>query len=133
MADLLKDIGSYLISKGIYTGLAKDVFIDSRPDLPDKACCIFEYQGSPTTPLSGESLERRVQILTRDSSSAAAKSKAWEIFNLLDKADDPEDVIDLSETRYGIFSALQPPFKLEIDGKQRSVYVCNYSVISTRD
>lgn len=133
MGDLLKDIGNYLISKGVYAGLAKDVFIDSRPDSPDKVCCIFEYPGSPTTPLSGECLERRVQILTRDMSSAAAKAKSWDIFNLLDKAGDPEDVIDLTETRYGIFSALQPPFKLEVDLKQRSVYVCNYSITTTRD
>lgn len=132
MSDLLKDIGAFLVSNGIYTKVGTDVVLDSKPDSPDKVCCLFEYPGSPPDP-GAEYLDRRVQILTRDTSYSSAKAKAWAIYNLLDKPGNPEDIIQLSDARIAVFSAIQSPFKLEEDSKKRIVFICNYVVTTERD
>jgi hypothetical protein len=129
MADLLKCLASYLIANGLYTKEGTDIFLDSKPDAPAKVCCLFEYQGSQVEPGS-DCLDRKVQILTRDSSYTAAKAKAWAVFKLMARTDDPEYILQLDGDRLAVVSVISLPVKLEEDDKKRTVFVCNY-VIST--
>jgi hypothetical protein len=129
---LLEGLAGLLISKGIYARLGTDIFLDGKPDTPARACCLFEYAGSPVEP-GADCLDRKVQILTRDSSYAAAKAKAWAIFSILAKPEDPEDILQLDADRWAVVSALAPPVKLEEDDKKRTVFVCNYIVTTQKD
>ena len=130
MSDMLKDIKAFLVTNNIYT--SSKIYLDSKPDSPEDVCCVFEYQGAPPDP-AADFLERRVQVLTRALSYTAAKANAWAIFNLLDKSEDPEDIINLTSSRIAVISAIHQPYKLEEDNKKRTVFVCNYTVLTDRD
>lgn len=126
--DLKRDIGLFLINNQAAAGLKKDVFLDSRPDAPDDVICIFEYQGASID----LDCERRIQIIVRNKSYAAAETKAKEISKLLDDPSDPEYNVDFDE-RCAVFEALHHPYKLETDSKNRTVFVCNFAVNTTSD
>ncbi len=132
MIELLKGLATYLVSKGLYSKVGTDIILDSKPDSPAKVCCLFEYPGSPVEP-GADCLDRKVQILTRDSSYAAAKAKAWAIFSILANPEDPEEILQLDADRWAIVSAIAPPVKLEEDDKKRTVFVCNYIVTTQKD
>lgn len=131
MNDLIREIGSLLVSNGIAAGINNDVFLDYRPDTPDNIICIKEYEGFSVS--HGVDIHgRKIQILVRNTNSLQAKSKSKEIFDFL-CPDDPECTIDLNDDRCALIEAMQTPFKLEVDNKNRTVYVCNYSILTTSD
>jgi hypothetical protein len=128
MAELTRDIATYLIAQGQATAVGTDVFLDTRPDTPDNAVCVFEYAGEPST--IQDDLSRRVQILVRNKSYATGRAKAWDIHAALDK---PEARTLTMNGRRAWVRALQPPFKLETDDKGRAVFVFNLEVRTSRD
>jgi len=130
IAELIRDIANYLINNSLATSIGTDVFLDNKPDQPDNLISIFEYSGSTT---NVSILDRRIQILVRNKSYSIARSKAWAIFNLLDKSEEKGEGIQLTQTRVSIINGLQQPFKLETDANERSVFICNYAVATTRD
>jgi len=130
LAELIRDVANYLINNSLATSIGTDIFLDNKPDL-DNIICVFEYAGLPTT-TGVSALDRRIQILVRNKSYSVARSKAWAIFNLLDIEDKGEG-IQLTQTRVSIINALQNPFKLETDANERSVFICNYAIATTRD
>ena len=131
LAELIRDVANYLINNSLATSIGTDIFLDNKPDQPDNIVSIFEYAGSSTTGVSA--LDRRIQISVRNKSYSVARSKAWEIFNLLDKSENKGEGIQLTQNRVSVINALQQPFKLETDVNERSVFVCNYAIATTRD
>lgn len=130
MADFLTDLASYLIENGIGSGIGEDIFLDYRPEKPDRVIVLTEYSGfRPQRKV--DVVNRRVQILVRDKNYEYSKSLIWKIFNLLN---DPEkDEIFTPSGRWMITSPLQTPSRLNIDDKNRSVYVYNLGVVTTKD
>lgn len=129
--NLISEIGSLLVSNGIALGIKTDIFFEHRPETPDNAICIFEYQGNSLG--RGVDIgERKIQILTRSLNSILAFDKAKAIKKFLCPNDDPEYSIDLSDSAVA-FEAIHEPFRLEVDNKNRSVYVCNFIVTATSD
>jgi len=131
LAELIRDVANYLINNSLATSIGTDIFLDNKPDQPDNIVSIFEYAGSSTTGVSA--LDRRIQISVRNKSYSVARSKAWEIFNLLDKSENKGEGIQLTQNRVSVINALQQPFKLETDVNERSVFICNYAIATTRD
>lgn len=130
MSYLLQDLAGYLIESGIGTALGEDVFLDFLPDQPNNVVVISEYSGLPTT-TGVEALDRRVQIRVRNADAEEARLLSWKAFNLLDT---PENRIQLaSNNRWMMTQALQTPFKVDIDGKERVSYVFNLAVVTYRD
>jgi hypothetical protein len=112
---------TYLIAQSI--GTTANIFIDLLPDAPDSAISINEYGGKDKGVLE----ERRLQIVCRDNSYAAAESKALAIRALLSN-DNPELRITLNSIPY-YFKSIQRPFLLSRDERQRCKFVCNYKVV----
>ena len=131
LAELIRDVANYLINNSLATSIGTDIFLDNKPDL-DNIICVFEYAGLPTT-TGVSALDRRIQILVRNKSYSVARSKAWAIFNLLDKSEGKGEGIILTQNRVSVINALQQPFKLETDVNERSVFICNYAIATTRD
>jgi len=134
MSDLLKDLKNYILQE-LYPDFDEDedenfIFLDSVPSSPDSVIVISEYQGTPGLLLD----ERRVQILCRDLVYSTAKALSWQIRNLLDSAN-PEHRVFLGENsdRTAVIKALQTPFFLQNDERNRVIYNCNYKVRTVRD
>jgi hypothetical protein len=127
MADLLRDIGQYLIDNGQAAAIGMDLFLDGRPGGPDDAVCLFEYHG-PASVI--DAADRRVQVLVRASDYDTARTKAWAIYNLLDRPG--ERIIQLNG-RWTVIHALQTPARIEMDAKHRTVYGFSLAVATTRD
>ena len=132
LAELIRDVANYIINNSLATSIGADIFLDNKPDQPDSLISIFEYAGTPTT-TGVSALDRRIQILVRNKSYSVARSKAWAIFNLLDKSEGKGEGIILTQNRVSVINALQQPFKLETDVNERSVFICNYAIATTRD
>lgn len=103
---------------------------------PDQAVCLIEYPGEAPEHAAGASAsapmyERpRFQIICRDAEANAATCRALaeSIYVLLDGVADTT----MSGTRYMQVRALQSPFYLSVDGRNRHRYVCNYSADKVR-
>ena len=136
MSDLLQDLSEYLIAKNIGTGRGVDIFEDFSPDSPDLVIIVREYAGNPTT-TGVDVLDRSVQISVRapKDNEGLARSRIWEIFNLLDT---PEDRVkdfreELVNDRWMVFYARQTPFKLAVDELGRPIFAFNAGVATYRD
>ena len=134
MSDLLKDLKNYILQE-LYPDFDEDedenfIFLDSVPSSPDSVIVISEYQGTPGLVLD----ERKVQILCRDKVYSTAKALSWQIRNLLDSTN-PEHRVFLGENsdRSAVIKALQPPFFLQNDERNRVIFDCNYKVRTVRD
>jgi hypothetical protein len=128
MANFLKEIGQFLITNEVAKGLGTDLFLEQRPDNPDKVVTLFEYAGDPSS-AGIDAVVRKVQVMVRDTNAQAAKEKSWNIYNLLDRPLDR--VIKLPE-RWIIPQAIQTPYRLNIDERNRPVYVFNLSIATQR-
>lgn len=131
MADLVSDIGEYLVSKGRATAIGTDLFLDYMPNEPDSAICITEY-GTAGIPVAVSALSRRVQIFVRDIKASQAKRKVWEIFNDLDRPQDDRQ-FHLTPTRWTMAMAIQQPTPLGPDKNSRFQYVFNVVFTTYRD
>lgn len=127
--DLLLDLATFLVTKGEATVLGTDVFCDSLPDDPDDCVVLYEYPGR-VHPFSNVATHRNVQVAVRGASYEDARKKINRIFTLFDT---PEDRIKYFGTRYGIVSAKQPPFKLDVDARERTIFVFNMGITTVRD
>lgn len=135
MADLVQDIGTYLIGLGRASAIGEDLVLDFLPNDPDSIICITEYGGSGV-PIGVSALTRRVQILVRDVAASVAKQRAWEIFNDLDHppGDYPEGrILYLTPVRWTVAQALQQPTPLGQDANSRYRYAFNVSFTTYRD
>jgi len=136
MYDLLLDLINVLADAGVVAGDGIDSFRDFRPDQPDFAISLIEYPAAPPE-LGVEAVPRSVQISVRADidDPDAARQKAWEIFNVLCIADEP--ILDTRETlagtRWGVISARQVPFKMEVDSSNRFIYGFNLAIVTHRD
>lgn len=135
MSDLLKDLKNYILAE-LFTEFDEEtddnfIFLDSLPDAPDTVIVISEYTGRDRDVID----ERRIQILCRDTSYSSAKTQANSIRNLFSPAGNPEKTHFLGESadRLVIIKSIQPPFKLEVDERERVVFGCNYVILTDRD
>lgn len=132
MSDLLKDLKNYILAE-LFSDFDEDdddnfIFLDSLPDTPDTVIVISEYPGKDYAVFD----ERKIQILCRDASYSSAKSQATSIRELL-SSNNIEQVVSVGESadRKLIIKSLQPPFKLDIDTRERIVFCCNYQIVVT--
>jgi len=102
----------------------------------DQAVCLIEYPGEAPEHAAGASIaaplyERpRFQIICRDveANAATCRALAESIYVQLDGLADTT----LSGTRYLLVRALQSPFYLSMDGRNRHRYVTNYTAEKVR-
>lgn len=126
---LTDDIAAYLQVNGIGT-VDTDIFIDFMPDEPDDVVVLYEYAGMPTT-TGVDAVDRRVQVNVRAARYLDARTKAWNIFNLLDI---PENrIIQATAERWIVSQALQTPHKIGVDNQGRDIFVFNLAVATSRD
>ena len=130
MANLLLDIGMYLIANGIVTADGVDYFRDATPDTPVDIVSAFEYPGLPTN-IGDESCDRNVQIRVRNKSYEQARIKSNAIFNLLDNPDDK--IVSLTAARWCIIRAKQSPYKMSVDNANNTTFVFNLVITTFRD
>jgi len=128
---LLEDIITYLQANGLVQGDGIDAFRDFKPDEPDNIISLHEYKGDPVSPFT-QVVHRSVQVVVRNKSAAAAKTKADELFSAFRKYDDAQR-IDLTPTRWGQFHIRQFPFKLSQDNRDRTHYSFNLGITTTID
>ena len=128
---LTSDIGTYIVSKGLATALATDVFIDTMPDKPDLCIAVHEYPGVPSQVASAD--DRSIQIEVRGATYEAARSKIWAIYKAFHDPESDVCEIWISTTRWGVFRPRQTPFKLMEDDEKRVYFVFNMGVVTHRD
>ena len=131
MAALLQDIVSYLISKAVVTVDGVDIFRDFEPDTPDNIVVVSEYLGSPL-PVGTTTVERGVQIVTRNKTYEGAQLKAQAVFNAL-VSENEDRRIDFTANRWAQIHIKGIPVKFKVDSLNRVYFVFNASVVTTRD
>lgn len=123
---LLEDISTHLIENG--AGGASSIFLGSIPDTPNDVVGLWEYGGSPPEHVKDQKLPveelPRLQVITRSASYPTGRLKMEEIYQLLVGY---EGV--LNGVTYKSIRALQPPFYLDRDDKNRARFVCNFEVV----
>jgi len=133
MAELVEDIAQYLVDNGLAQGLAQDVFLDCRPDQPDKVISLFDTGGYPAE-IGLSDLKRTVQVSVRGTAEAGgaadAKSAIWRLFNLLER---PEARTHQMGSRRAIIRAMQPPMSIGPDENGRPIWAFNLSIWTLHD
>lgn len=120
MADLLFDFETYFKTHNALNELYKDYM----PDKPDEVTVVQEYQGSsPIAQIA--SVDRSLQFVVRSKSAATAKTKAKELYKLLQTDD---GILNLTPERWCMIFLRQTPFKIKVDDSNRVVYGFNVGV-----
>lgn len=127
---MLNDIADFLIDQGLATEKGIDIFAETMPPNPDTAIILFEYAGRPPN-IPCETVERRFQVATRAMDPDAARAKNWSIYNVLHPTE-LGDKQSLTLDRWGLLHAIDTPSKLKIDENGRTIYVCNYSIVTQK-
>lgn len=127
MANLLLDLGNYLIAQGIATTDGVDLFRDSMPDAPNCVTVLYEYSSGVPTFVA----DRSVQIIVRAETYEAARQASWRAFSKL--YDPLEPVMHINTNRWIIVSARNGPTKLQIDAHGRTLFVFNLGICTTSD
>lgn len=100
----------------------------SSPAIPEDAVALYEYPGEPPLHVKGRKAPvhelPRFQVLTRSKFYAAARTKAEEIYRILDGFSG-----EIEGTGYGRITALQSPFFLSRDDGNRTLIACNYTTM----
>lgn len=128
---LLEDIVEYLKSNGLVEGDGVDTFRDFQPEAPDNIISLHEYKGDPVSPYT-EVVHRSVQVIVRNTSAAAAKNKADQVFKAFRNHDETQR-IDFTTTRWGQVHIRQAPIKIKQDDKNRIHYGFNLGITTTTD
>lgn len=123
---LLQSLIEYCVAEGILAGDGNDSFRDFMPDTPDAAVVFHEYAGDPVSPFT-DSVHRSVQVKVRDTSAAAARTKALQIFEAF-RSDTESLRVDFSEDLWGQVYLRQTPFKLQQDASNRVTYCFNLGI-----
>ena len=132
MAELAEDVIRYLISKEIATAIGVDAFIGyimETDDIPAKCLAVFDTGGGQSE-LALSDVKRTLQIFVRDQDYDTGRKNAWLAYNALDK---PKGRVLTMNGRKGLVRALQVPTAIKRDTKDRTTFVFNISVITTRD
>lgn len=131
---LLKDIVTYLTTKGVIVGDGIDTFRDFVPETPDDIVSITEYQGSPPQAFE-QVVHRSVQVLVRNKNADIARSKSLEIFRVLqnDILSTDDSRVDFTSERWGQVSLRQTPFRVGTDSSDRVKYAFNMGITTTID
>jgi len=124
---MLKEIGTYLQSKGIGT-LGTNLFLGLMPDQPDNCVVLFEYAGSPPD-LHWNGEYPGLQVRVRNKSYTAARIKIGEVIQKLHGLHEQE----LSGTRYLLIKARGSPEVLKRDNNNRVELFVNFEIIKEVD
>lgn len=127
---MLNDMADFLISQNLAVGKGTDIFEETMPPEPDTVTVLYEYPGRPPN-IPCETVERNFQIATRAMDPDEARSKNWSIFNVLHPTE-PGDKQPLTLDRWGLLYAIDTPSKLKEDENGRTIYVCNYSIVTQK-
>lgn len=127
---LLLDIVLFLKTEKLVSDDGVDAFRDFIPEKPDSIVVVQEYTGYPAF-LYDPSVHRSIQILARDNSADAARSKMVAIFKALRDAQSEVGVVDFTSTRWGQVHLRQTPFLLRRDKNDRTYYAINVGITST--
>lgn len=131
MSDLLTDIADYLVAEGLATAKGTDIFKETLPDVPDAAIALFEYSGVPPN-FPSQVVGRYFQVQTRDYDPDTAREKSWAIYRKLNP--ETENIPRaITQERWGLLRAQDTPAKLKVDSNGRTIYFCNYAVITKID
>lgn len=126
--NLLTDIQTYLKAQELGVADGQDLFRDYMPSSPDEVYVLNEYGGLPS--IGAEAYPRNVQVLTRATTYASARTASWKLFNALF---DPLDPIKLFNTRKVVVRARSSPFQLEVDSEHRVIFAFSVLVITQSD
>lgn len=128
MTDLLRDIETYLVAKGV-VGSAR-VCIDTMLEYDGTTIALYEYSGkTPLPQITGA--VRSVQVVVRDRSAATSRDTARAIYAVLTPGDD--GIKYLTPERWCMLFIKQPPFKIKVDDAGRSFYGFNVDITTYVD
>jgi hypothetical protein len=138
---LLDDLALYLHAQGCgiattSSGAARTIFRSWMPDAPDAVLALIEYGGrEPLMALGPNSTSAtvyelpRVQVAVRDLDYPSARTRAEAAYHALHWV--ANTTLTSSGPRYGLLTALQPPFALERDANGRSVVAFNLECLTS--
>lgn len=131
---ILSDIGDYLSSGGIGTvGSTSNwgIYLGKQPDAPDRCVTVYEYGGAASLHAMSSGPGRavaerpRVQVVVRTNSYSTGRTKANDVFRLLDGLRERA----INGVTYKWAAAIQPPFALGRDENDRQLIACNFEII----
>lgn len=126
--NLLADMITYMIAQSVVTAGGTDAFYGTLPNKPDNLVSLLEYPGNAA--FTANFGNRSIQVNARNINDSNAMSKIWDIYNLFHSEDIEDRIIDLTASRWAIFSCRQSPFKLKEDENKRSIYLFNMGVLA---
>lgn len=126
---MLKDVVTWLVSKGFVTGDGIDAFRDYTPDKPDKIVVVCEYPGIAPGVFQPSAI-RSMQLTCRDASYDSAKDTCHAIYHAMF---DDGAIKDLTESRWAMMFPKQTPFKLIHDQEGRVTFCFNVSITTSID
>lgn len=126
---LIRDLALYLIGKGAGTSLGTDVFLSQLPDIPDACLALYDTGGMGRYAGTSD-FRRTVKVIVRDPSLAAASARTWAILRELDG---PDGVVLSVNGRKMATRAIQAPFLIERDSRNRAIMAVNLMVNTTGD
>lgn len=129
MAELTRDIATYLVSESLVNAIGTDIFLDARPDSPDNLVSIFDTGGFPAE-TSISDLKRTAQVLVRDTSYAVGREKIWAIYKAIDR---PNNRVITANGRKMHIKAVQPPVLMDRDASNRTLFIFNVQIWTSRD
>lgn len=123
MVDLVSDVVNLIIGEELAEAVDVDIFKDFIPDAPNDIVVVSEYSGSDIHPFANASV-RSIQILCRAKTPSKAREKCWKLFDMFTNK--------IPMTQIGnhtcILALRNSPFKMEVDSKNRHLYVFNMGV-----
>lgn len=126
--EMLVDVAGLIQTAGLATSAA-DLFGYSEPDSPDNSVTLFESTGlEPERTMSGIAQEvLNLQVLVRNTSATAGKTKMDAIFNVLDRYKGT-----ITGTTYFSILARHSPISIGRDENRRHKWSCNFRVNRSR-
>ena len=130
---LSDDIGDYLSSGGIGTvgsTASWGIYLGKQPDFPDKCVTVYEYGGAfslhamSSGPGRAVAERPRVQVVVRSNSYSTGRTKANEVFRLLDGLRERT----INGVTYKWAAAIQSPFLMRRDENDRALIAANYEI-----
>lgn len=131
MANLLKDITSYIVNNELAVGYGDDVFHEFLPESPDNIILLEEYKGSPDTPFDHDLHHRSIRLVTRHVDTDKAKELAFKLHKILISPNGDFEPIKFTEDRWGLVYIRQTPFYLGVDANDRALYCFNIGITTS--